>query len=65
MSLLPESRGGEEEEEVIKNEQKQEVYERLLQHLNKRTKTRGVQAFARTPKTRTKTRGVPSCSSNT
>ena len=35
MSLLPDSRGGEEEEEVIK--------------IKKRTKTRGVRAFARTP----------------
>ena len=55
MSLLRDSRGGEEEEEVkkktLKNEQKQEVF----------------RAVARTPKKkhRTKTRGVPSCSSNT
>ena len=40
MSLLPDSRGGEEEEEEE---------EEVIKKLKKRTQTRGVRAFARTP----------------
>ena len=70
VSLLPDSRGGEEEEEVKnkKTEQKQEVFRAFARkpEQKKRTKTRGVPSFLLEHlKKRTKTRGVPSFCSNT
>ena len=68
MSLLPDSRGGEEEVEVKKKkkktEQKQEVFRAVARTPNEH-KQKVFRAVARTPKKRTKTRGVASVCSNT